>query len=529
MKLESLAKEFIRLDELIDQGYFDEAFSGVEAIYINFINCFDKGDIFFKIIARAACIFIDIGHMKPCVESSKKGLSILEKFKDEIVDQIGEDAYFYNLSNAKSNLIVEKDPFNHSFSNIEQLVDIKTDLWRAIKISEKHNFGQADPTYIVNLGNSLKQQFRIAEALECYDSVNLLDLDIPQSWINRSETLLVLNQVSHTYSIQMLEQIKNGYEKVLSSRQVPPQWMKNYKEKSKFIENKIDKECKYIGIELDLHDFEKTKSEYENLSDYRKFCLKNNLSLSEHGLYCSCVGSSRDDLTIPTARGVTGDFIIPMEMVLNRLKSEFSFACHLYFECVSNGKDYELPQDSCFSELFNDELLGLDVERLRTAFRSCFGILDKIAIAVCELFDVYPSNRTVYFQSFWQLDREDRRDKFNKHKNPGLLALYSIATDLNERRDGEWSFLKQLRNDLEHEFVVIHKSDTPSDVYKSYDFMENIVFIREEEFIMNLKRILQLTRSAIFSFVFAVRNKALSERDEDAFYLQRSIYRKNQI
>ncbi|NMG72855.1 LA2681 family HEPN domain-containing protein [Parazoarcus communis] len=529
MDIESIALELKRLSEAVSLGQFDEAMNGVDILYQQVNEGAEKDALYFTIISNIASIFIDIGHMKPCFGSAKKGLDILNEHKNEVIEQLGEDAYYYNLSNAKSNLISEKNPFNHTFSSIEQLVEIKTDLWKAIKSFKDINAGKIEPTYIVNLGNSLKQQFRIAEAMECYDLVNTLNLDIPQSWINRSATLIMLNQVSNTFSIQMLEQIKSGYENVLLSKQIPPAWIDHYKEQVAFHKNKISEVCRDAGIEPDLHDSEKTKDEYDRLSSYRKFCLDNNLSLSEHGLYCQCVGSSRDNLTIPTTGGVVGDFVVPMEMVLNRLKSEFSFSRRLYFEYLTTENDYELLHDSCFSELFNDELLGIDVEKLRTAFRACFGILDKIGIAICELLDLYPPNAKVYFQSFWQLDRDNRRELFNRNKSPGLLALYSIATDLNEKKDGEWSFLKKLRNDLEHEFVVIHKSDTPSDIYESYEFMDNIVFIKEDEFIAHLRRILQLTRSAIFSFVFTVRDKALKEKRDGVLYFPNSIHRKDYI
>jgi tetratricopeptide (TPR) repeat protein len=522
MEVENVAIELNRLSGLVSAGKFDKALSGVEILNREVCQVIEKDPTFFVIISNVASIFIDVGHMLPNAASTQKGLDILKKYKTEIIEQISEDAYYYNLSNAKSNLVKEKNPFKQTFSTIEQLIEIKKDLWKAIK-SSTDGFNTTPPTYIVNLGNSLKQQFRISEAMACYDLVNSFEIDIPQSWINRSETLIMLSQVSHTYSIQMLEQIKEGYEKVIISEEIPPQWVEHYRQQVRFHQNKIDEACVEAGIESDVHDKEKTEFEYQQLSDYRKFCLSHNLSLSEHGLYCSCVGSSRDNLTIPTAEGVVGDFVIPMEMVLNRLKSEFSFSRHLYFEYVSIGQDNEVLHDSCFSELFNDELLGLDVEKLRTSFRSCFGILDKIGIAICQLFDLYPPNGMVSFQSFWQLDRNNRREKFNNCKNPGLLALYSIATDLNEKKDGEWSFLKQWRNDLEHEFVVVHKYEKPSDIYKSYDFMENIVFIKEEDFIEHLKRLLQLTRSAIFSFVFAVRHKAVNEKKEGAIYLPNSL------
>jgi len=166
-----------------------------------------------------------------------------------------------------------------------------------------------------------------------------------------------------------------------------------------------------------------------------------------------------------------------MEMVLNRLKSEFYFARHLYYEYYTSDIEDSLQFESYFSELFNDELLGLDVEKIRTVFRLCFGILDKIGVAICELYDIYPSrSKDISFQNFWKLDCNDRRERFDTIRNPGLLALYSIATDLNKHKDGEWAFLKEWRNSLEHQFVVIHKSDEPSDIYSSYKFIDDIVF-----------------------------------------------------
>lgn len=89
------------------------------------------------------------------------------------------------------------------------------------------------------------------------------------------------------------------------------------------------------------------------------------------------------------------------------------------------------------------------------------------------------------------------------------MALYSIATDLNSRKDGELAFFKDWRNDLEHKFVVVHKNEIPIDDYGTYSFFEDILFIQESELIENLKILLQLTRSAIFSFVYMVREDTL--------------------
>ncbi|MCT7566960.1 hypothetical protein N5T96_11570 [Aliarcobacter butzleri] len=186
MDIESIAIELNRLSEAVSLGLFDEAMNGANILYQQINENTERDALFFTIMSNIASIFIDVGHMKPCANSAQKGLDILNEHKNEIIGQIGEDAYFYNLSNAKSNLISENNPFDHTFSTIEQLVEIKTDLWKAIKSFSDKNFGKIEPTYIVNLGNSLKQQFRIVEAIECYDLVNKFNLDIAKIGLNRT-------------------------------------------------------------------------------------------------------------------------------------------------------------------------------------------------------------------------------------------------------------------------------------------------------------------------------------------------------
>jgi len=56
-----------------------------------------------------------------------------------------------------------------------------------------------------------------------------------------------------------------------------------------------------------------------------------------------------------------------------------------------------------------------------------------------------------------------------------------------------------------------------------------MIFIKEEDFIEHLKSLLQLTRSAIFSFVFAVRDKAINEKKDDSIYIPISIIRKDYL
>lgn len=494
------------ISSLIDAGGFDEAEKLAKGLLIYLEENDDQSDYFSILLFNLCGSFIDIGHNTGRNELSTKGVDILEVNRDRFKDIVPLHSYYYNLANAKSNLVDKKSPTELTFESIESLVSAKNYYWRAIK--EAKSCDEAPPEYYVNLANCLKQQIRISESLGYYDTVISMGKQIPQAHVNRAETLMLLNMVSNSYSKKMLWDVINEYKISSQFTCIPRSYSEYYAKKAEYLENQY----KDDGVTLDDSDADETDREFQRLSEYRKFCCKNHLTLSEHGLYCSCSGGARDNLTIPLgSTSLSGDYIPQMEMVLNRLKSEFSLARRNYYEYVSNFDETELVHEECFTELHNDECLGIDYEKLRSSFRICFGILDKIGFAICELYLLKPANGMVYFQNFWQLDRDGRREKFESIKTLGLLALYSIATDLNEHKNGEWKEFKKWRNSMEHGFFVITENQDFCDVYESYKFSEDIEFVQIEKFEEFVKHVLHLTRSAIFSFVFAIRERALSE------------------
>ena len=343
-----------------------------------------------------------------------------------------------------------------------------------------------------------------------------MNLDIPQAWTNRSECLSIISQINNSSSIKQGREIALGFRNASKSSNLPPKWAISYLARAEKIENDIERDC--LDLEIDVEDDSHLdKQEYQSLSEYRRWCLDSFLSLSEHGLYCKCYGSAIDNLNIPTpTRAIAGDFILPMEKVLNRLKSEFGLARLMLYEYAFAKENNDIDDDAGYSELYDNELLGTNIEKLRTAFRVCFGILDKIGNTIALLFDLQLKTkkgkvRSSYFHTFWELEDEDRLQKFESYDNEGLIGLYSIACDLNHNLEGQLNFYKQWRNALEHSFVFIYENEKPESIESSSTYYEEPVFISESEFVESAEHVLQLTRSAIFSFVFAVRIKAEKE------------------
>lgn len=506
--------------EMIDKGQFEESYKlclYLKELLEEVSNITEPS--FSLALFRLAGVFIDIGHMASKAEATYIGLEIMES--DNFENCLSRDSYYYCLANANRNLIQHK--YNNTLASdiksVPELAKVNSLFLKAI-LNCREQGVQVQPQYLVNLGNNLKQQYRFSEALALYDQVIAMNLDIPQAWINRSECLILLNNITKINTIQQSKEIVLGYRKASDSKCIPPDWANYYSFTADKISKNIEEKCLSIGITIEDNSH-LDEVEYQSLIEYRKWCLDNFLSLSEHGLYCKCYGSAVDNLNIPIpTRAIDGDFILPMEKVLNRLKSEFGLARLMLYEYKIAKRDDNIDDEACYSELYDNELLGTNIEKLRTAFRVCFGILDKIGNTIGLLFDLQPKTkkgkvRPSYFHTFWELEDEDRLQKFESYDNEGLIGLYSIACDLNHHLKGQLNFYKQWRNALEHSFVFIYENEKPESIETSPTYYEEPVFISESEFIESAEHVLQLTRSAIFSFVFAVRIKAEKESLEN--------------
>ncbi|QPG28119.1 hypothetical protein IV493_04645 [Pantoea sp. SM3640] len=509
----------------IDSGDFDKASN----ICYELLNClpeFDiKYEVKFSIISNIAGYLIDAGGFGQKVNVIKSGVEILKEHERDILAIISPSSYFYNLANGL-NCISNINISNQiNFDDVILLNEVKNCFWMSYKYALDE--GSIPPELMVNLANALKKQYRISEAIDYYDTALSIDETIPQAWVNRSAALELLNDLSTTYSIKMLKEIRLGYVKAIETGKCIHTWVSTYNSKIECLDETLKEICQSNLIdEDDLMDENLSLEEYLKLSPYQKFCIDKNLMLSDHSLYCNCYAASRDNITIATTEeGVFGEFIIPMEMVLNRLKAEYSLSRRLFFEYSSGDVFVGDEEESCYSELFNGEVLYSNVEKLRTSFRMCFGILDKIAVALCELFDVKPRSGNIYFNNFWQLKDDKRREKFNKINNKGLMGLYSIAMDLNDT-NGELSFFKSWRNDLEHNFLVIHEKGVIKDLYESYSFFKDIKFIEKESFEKHFQQLIKLVKSAIFLFVYTVRIEGKKNIPQNCVLISNEIGRK---
>jgi hypothetical protein len=469
-----------------------------------------------------ACMLIDVGTELGSESLISRGRDLFADNYQELSNYIEPASIEYNLGNAKKSLYrlqASTSDFKFRPNSIVLLTESKNHYWRSLRLTANRRQG---PQQHVNLANSLDSCARVVEALRWYESALEIDADFGMAHLNRGLALLSLNHLSGTYSINLLDRARQSFSRAIGDSSLPTTLREQAALQRDFLSRQLLNlgwdEARIAGYD------EGHEAEFEEHDHYWRFCLDNYLALSEHALYCRCAGARRDDLSvISSAAPISGDFVPRLELLLNRLKSEFCLARALYYQAMTDSESCWDTHafEGTFTELHESEAVGLRPEFLRTSFRLCFGILDRIAQGLNELYEFAESTEVLYFESFWRPMKErkgesgGRWESLNLQENMGLVALYSLATDLN-RKGGEWGHFKEIRNALEHGvFALIADNATglspmvqPQRISSSQESVGS--------FASKALHMLQFVASAIFSFAFVVRiegRRDLAESD----------------
>ena len=344
---------------------------------------------------RLAGTLIDVGSESHQAQPVHDALALVDSCRPEIAEVVGEAHLEYVLGNAKDALF-DSQHHDRSFipmpAEINLLVEAKNHFWRAYRTVPEDNVGLM-VELCVNLGNTLRKSFRIIEALQFYDTALQVVPSFGMAHMNRAITLHWLELETGTVSKNQLVQIARGYEAAAKSTRVPPGIRRIAVAEAALVRERLVALGTSAGDDEDAATIARETEEHQ---PYRKALLANHLTLSEHALICSCVGARTDDLSIPTkGRPLAGSAIPRMELLTNRLKSEFSLARYCYYKGTRGDPGLKRRFDPvAYTELMDGECVGIVPEMLRTSVRLCFGILDKIAHGLCDFFEWVPPRTT---------------------------------------------------------------------------------------------------------------------------------------
>lgn len=245
---------------------------------------------------------------------------------------------------------------------------------------------------------------------------------------------------------------------------------------------------------------------------YRKWGLNNRLFLNPlNDLPVSEMAFAADIIQLP-------DMIADINAkpifhgLFNQIKQEYIYARYLYYKSIQiSEKPHFADKETYLLQFADYPQYSIRIENMKSAFRTLYSLLDKVAYFLNKYFDLGIDECKVNFRYIWNPNstnekHDTSKNKLNPSKNYALNALYWISKDFTEKYENSPNpyakHLSIIRNALEHKYLkvfddsFIDRSDGSVDDWALY--------VSERNLSKYTIQLLKLIREVILNLSFAV-------------------------
>lgn len=384
-------------------------------------------------------------------------------------------------------------------------------------LSNKYNTSNNRKCEILtNYGNTLSEIGRFIEGIECRDKALEIDPNFLMAkgtkGIDLFEYSYLLYDTGHR-SIFLNHAYK--YLKCSLEKETYPQAESSFQNYINRLETDYPKGL--LTAKFDLTSFELGKSQEE--IGYRKWALKNRLflnPLNDLGIYSI---AANDVLMTPsiTTKLKEGPHY---QGFFNQLKQEFVSARYLFYEGFIQENVHFSDIDVKLFDTGDFPKYGVNIEKIKIAYRMAYSIFDKIAVFINYYFKLgQGGNQNIYFNNIWKTRKNgkmliEKGGEFYNKNNLPLRGLFWLSKDLHyddkEFKDSiepESRELKNIRHSLEHKYVKVHSDSFLIDnetVYSIYGKDRSAYSINITDLTNKTLKILKLARSALMYLSLAM-------------------------
>jgi hypothetical protein len=244
---------------------------------------------------------------------------------------------------------------------------------------------------------------------------------------------------------------------------------------------------------------------------YRRWCLSERLFLNPLNDIVAESVSAHDILSAPNIVVALGEGP-HYHGYFSQLKQEFVSARYLFYDGTRSTEPHFSDREVLVYNTLDYPVYGLASEKVRSAFRSAYSILDKVAFFLNHYLRLSIPERNVKFRTLWyegQNRERPIRTEFGTRGNWPLRGLFWLSKDLFEDSEGfrdaledDAKELASIRNHLEHKYlklvdipVTSAKSDTASWFEGFADGMA--VSVNRRRFQEKTLRLLKMARAAM--------------------------------
>lgn len=219
-------------------------------------------------------------------------------------------------------------------------------------------------------------------------------------------------------------------------------------------------------------DQESLDWENPNISEedrYRDWKVKNSLVLNTLNDYNKSFNVSNDILHLPSIKESLKFTTPRFHGLFNLIKQEYCSARYNIFDGIYNKKLHFSDKDVYIVNTFDYSINNINIEKVKSAYKSVYSIFDKIAYFLNEYYELKIPRKIVNFNNVWRDQLTIHKKKINNpireymSSNYILRGLYWIKKDLYNNDTFGYKGLVNtrlntaynIRNNMEHQYLKI--------------------------------------------------------------------------
>lgn len=248
---------------------------------------------------------------------------------------------------------------------------------------------------------------------------------------------------------------------------------------------------------------------------YRRWCLEHRLFLCPLNDLGPHLAAATDDLMLPPlTEGLDDrpDGHLPQPVVgfFSQMKQEYASARFTLFEGMSSTRVHFSDRGVDLTDTLDYPLYSLASERIRTAFRIAYSLLDKVAFLVDRYWSLGKVSDRISFKNVWMVENKAHLlPQFQKSDNLPLRGLYWLSKELFDDRLKQTTAadareLHTIRNALEHTYLRVSEGWAKPFTIGGTSSHGFGIAIGSDELEAKAIRVMRIARSALFYVSFAI-------------------------
>jgi len=248
---------------------------------------------------------------------------------------------------------------------------------------------------------------------------------------------------------------------------------------------------------------------------YRRWCLEHRLFLCPLNDLGRHLAAATDDLMLPPLiEGFNdrpdGHLPPPIVGFFSQMKQEYASARFMLFEGMSSTQVHFSDRGVTLTDTLDYPLYSLASERVRTAFRIAYSLLDKVAFLVDRYWSLGKTPDKISFKNVWMIENKaSLLPQFEKHDNLPLRGLFWLSKELfddqlKQTTAADARELNAIRNALEHTYLRVSEGWAKPFMINGMSNGNFGIAIGSDELEAKAIRVMQMARSALFYVSFAI-------------------------